>query len=100
MLLLPALNQMIDITTKRTVALQTHPPVVIYGMRAGLALAGSVLAGYGMSAGKRSWLHMLGFAATMAIAVYVILDLEHPRIGLIRIDTIDRIMVDLRNSMQ
>ena len=29
-LLLPALNNMIDITTTRTMALQTHPPRIIY----------------------------------------------------------------------
>jgi len=39
MLLLPALNQMIDITTTRTMAGQMHPPKVIFIMLFGLALA-------------------------------------------------------------
>ena len=39
-----------------------------------------------MAAAKtRSWVHMLGFAFVMAAAVYIILDLEHPRMGLINI---------------
>src|SRR5258706_67406 len=38
MLLLPALNQMIDITTTRTVAAQTHAPLVIYVMLVMLVL--------------------------------------------------------------
>jgi hypothetical protein len=74
-----ALNEMIDITTTRTVALKTHPPPIIFGMLVGLALASSMLAGYGMSSGRsRSWLHILGFTAMMAITLYVIFDLEFP----------------------
>ena len=100
-LVLSALNEMIDITTTRTVALQTHPPPVIFGMLAGLALASSVLAGYGMSGSKkRSWLHILGFAAMMAVTMYVIFDLEYPRIGFIRIDAFDQVLVDVRQSMK
>ena len=99
-LLLPALNAMIDITTTRTMATQLHPPIVVFVMLFGLALAASLLAGYGMTGGRaRSWLHMLGFALVMAVAVYVILDIEYPRLGLIRVDAFDQALVDLRESM-
>ena len=99
-LLLPALNAMIDITTTRTMVTQMHPPTVVFAMLFGLALAASLLAGYGMTGGKvRSWFHMLGFALVMAVAVYVILDLEYPRLGLIRVDAFDQALVDLRQSM-
>ena len=101
MLLLPALNQMIDITTTRTVAAQTHPPPIIFAMLGALALVSSLLAGYGMAGGKRrSWLHVLGFSAILAATVYVILDLEYPRLGLIRVDAADQVLVDLRQSMK
>jgi len=100
MLLLPALNSMIDITTTRTMATQMHPPPVIFVMLFGMALAASLLAGLGIAPGRRRWLHMLGFAAAMAIAVYVILDLEYPRLGLIRMDAFDQALVDLRDSMK
>jgi hypothetical protein len=99
-LLLPALNSMIDITTTRTMVTQMHPPTVVFAMLFGLALAASLLAGYGMTGSKvRSWFHMLGFALVMAVAVYVILDLEYPRLGLIRVDDFDQALVDLRESM-
>ena len=99
-LLLPALNAMIDITTTQTMATQMHPPTVVFVMLFGLALAASLLAGYGMIGSKlRSWFHMLGFALVMAVAVYVILDLEYPRLGLIRVDAFDQALVDLRKSM-
>jgi hypothetical protein len=101
MLLLPALNEMIDITTTRTAALRMHPPPVIFAMLVALMLAGSLLAGYGMAESKtRSWLHILGFALTMSVAVYVILDFEFPRVGLIRVDAFDQVLVDLRDSMK
>lgn len=64
-----------------------------------LALAGGLLAGYGMAEGRgRNWLHMAAFALTMALAVYVILDLEYPRLGLIRVDSADQVLVDLRRT--
>ena len=100
-MLLPALNEMIDITT-RTMATKIHPPAVIFVMLFGVALASALLAGYGMAGGKsRNWLHMLGFAAVLAVAVYVILDLEFPRrLGLIRVDAFDQTLVKLRESMK
>jgi hypothetical protein len=100
MLLLPALNAMIDITTTRTMATQVHPPMVIFAMLFGLAVAASLLAGYGMTGSRvRSWFHMLGFALVMAVAIYVILDIEYPRLGLIRVDAFDQAMINLRESM-
>ena len=56
MLLLPALNAMFDITTTRTMASEMHPPAIVFVMLFGLALAASLLAGYGMAGGgARSW---------------------------------------------
>jgi hypothetical protein len=99
-LLLSSLNEMIDITTTRYVALLTHPPLAIYLVLGVFVLASSLLAGYGMGkAGKRKWTHRLIFSATLAVAMYAILDLDYPRLGLIRIDQMDHVMVDLRKSM-
>jgi len=100
MLLLPALNQMIDISTTRTEAGFAHAPMVIYLMLVLLVLAGSLLAGYSMANGKaRNWFHASAFALIMALAIYVILDFEFPRLGLIRLNTYDQVLVDLRHSM-
>ena len=101
MLLLPALNDMIDITTTRTTATQNHPPTVVFLLLGGLCLVGALLVGYGMSTNAaRSWFHPVIFAAILSLTVYVIVDLEFPRLGLIRIDAADQVMVDLAKSMQ
>lgn len=101
MLLLPALNAMIDITTARTVAVRMHPPLVIFVMLGVLALVCSLLAGYAMAGGKsRSLFHSVGFAVVLTLTVYVILDLEFPRIGLIRVDASDQVLKDVRQSMR
>jgi hypothetical protein len=101
MLLLPAMNQMFDMAETRKLATRMHPPLIIYVMLAVLALAGALLAGYGMAGGQsRNWIHMVAFSLTIAAAAYVILDLEYPRLGLIRVDQFDRALVELRATMQ
>ena len=92
---------MIDITTTLTMAGHMHPPTIIFAMLCGLALASALLAGYGIAGGKaRSWLHILGFTACIAVVVYVICDMEYPRLGLIRVDAFDQALVELRQSMK
>ena len=100
-LLLPALNNMIDIATTRTMALQMHPPRIVYALLFCLGLICSLLAGYRMSTGtRRSWLHILGFTVITMIIVYVMLDAEYPRYGLIRLENADQVLVDLRTNMK
>ena len=35
----------------------------------------------------------------MALSVYLILDIEYPRLGIVRIDSFDKAMIELRESM-
>lgn len=101
-LLLPALNQMIDITTTRTMAARIHPPPIIFALLFLLALVCSLLAGYGMAVSKRrSWLHILAFAAIAVITVFVVLEIEFPRTGFLDVEKrYDQVLVDLRESMR
>jgi len=99
-LVLASLNEMIDITTTRTVALLTHLPPILVVMLGILVFGGSVISGYELSGAKhRRLLHALSFAALMAGVLYIIIDLEYPRIGMIRLDQFDQVLVDVRNSM-
>ena len=99
-LLLPAINDMFDVATARYMAAQAHPPGIIYGMLLLLSLVCAAMAGYGMAASRhRNWLHILTFVGSLIFALYVTLEIEFPRRGLIRLDRYDQVMVDLRTSM-
>ncbi len=100
LLLLPALNQMIDITTTRTMMAEIHPPPVMFVMLGAVALISALVAGYGMAGKTRNWIHTVAFASVVAATVYVIFDIEYPRLGLIRVDAVDHVLADLRRSMK
>ena len=97
--LLPALNEMFDITTTRVAVTQMHPPAVVYGMILVLAAVGAVFSGYALGGQERSWVHRLAFPLATAVALFVIIDMEYPRLGLIRVDSMDYLMADLRRMM-
>lgn len=100
MLLAPAINEMIDITGTRQMAALNHPPAIIFMLLAILSLVGAMLVGYGTSPNKdRSWFHQVTFALVTSLAFYVILDLEYPRLGLIRVDASDQVMIDLAKTL-
>lgn len=101
MLLTPALNDMFDIATTRTLAARQHPPNLIFYMMFGLSLIAAALAGYEMArANARSLLHVIAFAALTTIVFFVILELEYPRKGLIRLSAFDASLVELRAGME
>lgn len=97
--LLPPVNQAFDVATTRMLATEQHPPLPIYGLLVAMVLVGGFLAGFNqVRASRQSWLHIAGFAATTTLALYLIIDLEHPRLGLIRVSGFDHALVDLRAS--
>jgi hypothetical protein len=99
-LLLPALNEMMDISTTRNIAMHTQLPALIFILLAGVALVSGLLAGYAMAKrNRRSWLHLLVYAGVIAITIYAVLDLEFPRFGVIRIDAADQALRQLRDSI-
>lgn len=99
-LLLPALNAMIDITTTREMTTKRHPPRAIWVLFYLIAMVSALLAGQGMAANKSpSVLHMLGFPAIMASVVTLVINLEHPRLGLVTLDKFDQVIRDVRAGM-
>jgi len=101
LLLLPALNNMIDIAT-------TAPWRYNFTLRGSYLLCCSAWGSsvpcwlfFRMSSGQhRSWLHILGFTVLTVIIVYVMLDVEYPRAGLIRLESADQLLVNLREHMK
>lgn len=93
--LLPALNEMIDITATRAFATLMHPPPVIHFMLIGLAVLSGFLAGIGLAPGRRqAWVHPVIFALIMTSAIYVTIDMEYPRGGFIRVDGFEKAVIE------
>jgi hypothetical protein len=100
-LLLPALNEMIDVTTSRTIALHTHLPPLIFGLSISVALLSGLIAGYDTARRKsRSWFHGLLYAMVISITIFTVLDLDYPRFGLIRLTAADNALTQLRDSIR
>ena len=77
----------------RIAALQAEIAAVAAGQEPGVSPAVRM-------APARNWVHMVGYTLAVAVTVYVILDIEFPRYGLIRVDDFDAAMLELRRSMQ
>jgi hypothetical protein len=99
LLVIPAMNDMFDLASARLAATKIHPPVIVYLMLIGLAFAGALLAGYQSAGETHDWMRRLGFAVIISFTVYVILEIEFPRVGLVRLDAIDELLVTVRASM-
>ncbi len=96
----PAVNEMIDITTTRKVALGTHIPELVLVLLFGVSLLSAFLAGAAMAKhAERRLIHGAIFAAAVSLTIYTILDLDSPRGGLIRLDGADAILQDLQQTI-
>jgi hypothetical protein len=98
---LPAINEMIEVTTARTLANRTQMPTLILVLLCIASLLSAVMAGYSMSnRPRRSVLHMVSYAACIAVTVYAVLDLDNPREGLISLASAEALLEDLRDSIR
>lgn len=99
-LVLGAMNDVFDAATRRKAALDTHPPGIIFVLLALLSLASSLLAGTSLGHGKRPRrLSLVVFALAMSSTCFITRDLEHPREGLIRVDSADQPLEEVRSSL-
>ena len=101
LLLLPALNSMFDLAATRVAVHELHPPMTIFGMIIGLTWVSGLLLGHTLAGMKgRHRLHSVIYSAVIASTFFVIVDIEHPREGLIRVDRDDAVLHAVRDSMK
>ena len=97
---LPAINEMIEVTMARTLALRTRIAPLILTLLCVVALLSALMAGYAMSARpRRSLPHMVSYAACVALTIYAVLDLDNPRRGFIHLVSADTLLEELRTSI-
>ncbi|MNI15778.1 hypothetical protein D3C73_690830 [compost metagenome] len=95
-----AVNDMFDVSTAQTVAQKVHPPAMTYVFLCFLALICACLIGLNLATAQRDTLfHQIIYALVMTAALYIIIDFEFPRIGTIRIDQSDKLLMAQREAM-
>lgn len=93
-ILLPALNEMFDIANKRIEVANLHPPFAVFYLLIGIAILSAFLVGYDMKKKekKQSMIFIVSYLFVIAFTIYIIVDIEYPRFGLIQINSFDRVL--------
>lgn len=95
--MIPALNDMFDAATVRNMREKSRVPDTIVIMLFILSMASAFYVGYSSaSKGRLDWFIVIGFCLLTAVVIYITLDLDRPRRGLIKVDTSHQAIVDLR----
>ena len=101
LLFIPYINNMLNIGKTRVLITRIHPPIPIFGLLIGLAALSAFLVGHGMAKDKKfNVLYTLCFVIITAFTLYVIIDLEFPRVGMIRVDQFDHLLSEMRNDLR
>jgi hypothetical protein len=97
-LLLQTLNQTFDLEASRWAAFHAHVPASVIWADFMMALLASVLVGYSLGlAGRRSFFHVIMLALCITVVLIVILDLDDPRHGFIRVSY--QSLLDIQQQM-
>ena len=97
--MIPALNDMIDITTTRLSGEKAKVPQSILVMLFFLAMIIAFYGGYSEGRkGKIDWLVQIGFCVLVSLVVLFTLDLDRPRRGFVNLDTPNQTIIDLRKN--
>ncbi|MGB7912657.1 MAG: hypothetical protein WCF59_10580, partial [Desulfobaccales bacterium] len=97
-LFLQSLNEMIDLNAKRISALENHVPVVTLVLLYFVAIMATGLIGYGCGlSGVRKFFVTIILSILISAVIMVIIDLNRPSMGLIRVN--QQRMLDLRDSL-
>lgn len=100
-LMLPKVLDMLDAYDNQRLSMRFHPPKVIWISLFTLAIIGALVAGYNMGVEqKRDWVLTMVFIFLMAGAIFVILNLEYPRIGSISLIEFEQEIIELRNAIK
>ncbi len=98
-LMIPALNSMIDIVTTREAGrLAKVSPIILFILFI-LILISSFLIGYGHK-GRRNPVMVTSFALMTTIALYLVLELDRPRRGILNLNKAEQQIIDLRQQLK
>lgn len=93
--IIPALNEMFDLTTSRRAAGEANIPPSIQVFLILLCISSTFLLGYERK-DHFDWIIVVGFSLMLSMTVFSIFDLDRPRSGLVTLDEANSKIIDLR----
>jgi len=99
--MVPALNNMYDSANSNTYSELMHVPSSIVMMLFVLALVAAFYVGYvSVGKGRFDWFIGVGFCWLISVVIYITLDLDRPRRGLIQLDTSHDAIMELMDHFE
>lgn len=98
--MVPAINNMIDIMSKREASRISRVPESIIWLLILLTITGSFVVGYASNSKKINWIIISLYSLMTVMTIYLILDLDRPMRGLINTSSTHHNMEKLLNSFQ
>lgn len=98
--MLPAINNVIDAEARREDARRGHVPDPILALLFGLCIVGSFIVGYANKFRKIDWVILLSYSLMTVMTVYIILDLDRPRRGLIETSAAHQNLITIYQELQ
>lgn len=99
-LMLSALNDMTGVVTSRDAARLARVPEPIIWLLIILTFLGSLIIGYSKKEKKNDWVVLSIYSLMTVITIYIIIDLDRPRRGIIKTDTTHQKIIELRNRFK
>jgi hypothetical protein len=97
--MIPAINAMLDLKTKRKISELSQVPLSILLMLFVLCIATAFFIGYGSKKGIDKLL-VISFCLLTSIVIYITLDLDRPRRGFIQLSTPQSAIIELRELLK
>ena len=98
--MIPAVNSVIDIASTREATRTAKIPSVILFMLFLLMISSGFLVGYGQKSKKRNHVMTVAFAMMTTLALYLVIELDRPRHGIINLDSVEKQIIDLRSNFR
>jgi hypothetical protein len=100
MLVLQATNEMLDAATRRSRNAEIHLPWLILVALVVMSALAALLAGRSFdNSSKHQGLNQWILACTFALSLTILIDLDHPRLGLIRMQAGDEAMASVQETI-
>lgn len=100
MLFVNALDNLFAFPTQQSLMARMHPPNIVFGALYGLALMCAFLVGYDLAGLRtRQWRYAFAFPITMTGILWLILDIEYPRLGTNRLEELEQLLRSLLSTL-